>query len=560
MRTNGAVPPVALPAYQLGARLGGLSVIEVALTALIAVGLCLRVFAFAQDASLWFDEAMLARNVIEQDFWQLFGPLPHYAQAAPIGFLVVSKLIGASAGYSEEALRLFPLVAGIAAPLLLFWAIRPLVPLRMALLAAAFIALSPAAIRYSVEFKQYSIELAVSALTLLLWRQLLQARMLTLGRGALLAMAGALAVTMSFTVIVIMFAAGVVVLVYCIAEGSPPWSRAWWPRFLVLGLWAIAFVIVHIGIHQPAVAAQFKDYDFYFDNGLVGSRSSFVAATRWFTWRLLDNMNYFLTTIPGKLTPDRELLSWAAIVIAVLGAVALWCCSTALASLVIAVGLTLAVLAGIGVFPILVGRYNLFLVPIIAIVIGGGAEAWRLLPRLSPQPLNRAFKMAAVLPSLLLVGTVGIFGTSLARHPAIQDVRPLLALVDNAAERLPLVLFYGVQPAFEYYTRDHPRDHVELRGPRTDASRYLEIRVDWERSMEELSIAMSAYPQAWLLVTNELPHEMVSLMRVVKEYGTLELFAQAPGAHLYLFTRHDELGTVSSLQDHSGESLAKPAP
>ena len=58
--------------------------------------------------------AMLALNVVDRDYGELLGRLD-MNQAAPAGFLLVSKIVGSLADYSEFALRLFPCLLGIAA-------------------------------------------------------------------------------------------------------------------------------------------------------------------------------------------------------------------------------------------------------------------------------------------------------------------------------------------------------------------------------------------------------------------------------------------------------------
>ena len=60
------------------------------------------------------DEAMIALNIERRSYAELFGTLD-FNQAAPLGFLWLEKAAVQLLGPSELALRLWPLLAGIAA-------------------------------------------------------------------------------------------------------------------------------------------------------------------------------------------------------------------------------------------------------------------------------------------------------------------------------------------------------------------------------------------------------------------------------------------------------------
>jgi hypothetical protein len=77
------------------------------------VGAVLRLVQFFSCRSLWYDEALLALNVLHRSFKGLFQPLD-YHQGAPVGFLLLEMLSTQLAGKGELALRTIPLLAGIA--------------------------------------------------------------------------------------------------------------------------------------------------------------------------------------------------------------------------------------------------------------------------------------------------------------------------------------------------------------------------------------------------------------------------------------------------------------
>ena len=79
---------------------------------LLSAGILLRFIGYLESGSLWFDEAMLALNVVEKNFIELLGPL-EFQQIAPPLFLVLAKSATIVFGENEFALRLIPLLASL---------------------------------------------------------------------------------------------------------------------------------------------------------------------------------------------------------------------------------------------------------------------------------------------------------------------------------------------------------------------------------------------------------------------------------------------------------------
>ncbi|MDP9795399.1 hypothetical protein J2S43_003911 [Catenuloplanes nepalensis] len=127
---------------------------DIALVAVLA-GVVLRLWHYTQDASLWLDEAMIAINVRESGFGELTGELM-YNQSAPLAWLWLVRITRVLFGDGERALRLVPLLLGIAG-LIVAWLIarRWLGPAGAVTLVGLY-AISPSLIRYSAELKQYS--------------------------------------------------------------------------------------------------------------------------------------------------------------------------------------------------------------------------------------------------------------------------------------------------------------------------------------------------------------------------------------------------------------------
>ncbi len=121
---------------------------------LILAGIALRVILWYQNRDLVQDEANLARNLYERGFMRLAEPLS-YEQYAPPLFLWIEKLAAMLAGFSEKALRFYPLLCGIASLFLFRQVLRHYMKSVAAWLPMALLACTYLFIRYSAEVKQY---------------------------------------------------------------------------------------------------------------------------------------------------------------------------------------------------------------------------------------------------------------------------------------------------------------------------------------------------------------------------------------------------------------------
>ena len=108
----------------------------------VALGVGLRIQAFARGPSFWIDEAMLALNVVHKPIPELLQPLD-LNQGAPVGYLVASKLMMRGFGNSEATFRALSLVAGLAGLLIFARFAHAALPEAAARLGTSLFALSP---------------------------------------------------------------------------------------------------------------------------------------------------------------------------------------------------------------------------------------------------------------------------------------------------------------------------------------------------------------------------------------------------------------------------------
>ncbi|MDK1118006.1 MAG: glycosyltransferase family 39 protein [Anaerolineae bacterium] len=142
---------------------------------LLFLGIILRLRQYLTGRSLWLDEAMLALNIVNRDFVDLFQPLD-YDQGAPIGFLLIEKILNVLFGDHEFVFRLFPLVTGIAALIIFYLLLRHVTSGLSLLVGLTLFAFGPELIYYSSEVKQYIVDVLVTVGLLYLTSRLLEGK------------------------------------------------------------------------------------------------------------------------------------------------------------------------------------------------------------------------------------------------------------------------------------------------------------------------------------------------------------------------------------------------
>ena len=131
------------------------------MTILLILGVAARVVRFALRFPFWYDEAALSSSFLERGYLDLLRPL-ECGQTCPILFLWVQLTLVKLLGFSEYALRVYPLACGLGS----LWVFRHLA-VRLfrpttAVLAVGVLAASYPAIRYSAEGKPYGSDLFVA--------------------------------------------------------------------------------------------------------------------------------------------------------------------------------------------------------------------------------------------------------------------------------------------------------------------------------------------------------------------------------------------------------------
>ncbi len=338
----------------------------------LGAGVWLRIRQFVFNRSLWLDEAYLAASFTACDLVALLTEPLANGQAAPLGFLLVSKTLFELFGRTDWSLRLLPLLSGLLG-LWAGWRLSLLVfkqPLAR-LVFVALLTVSPVLIYYSSEFKQYGSDVAVALV--LLWCGL-AFQTEQPARGAWrLAVLGSLAVWLSHPSVFVLTALGTTLFVQLAHQRQ--WRAVW--AIGCAGLaWSLSFG-VNYAVSLKAVAASPTLSDFW----LAAYAPWPVWDSHvlwWYPQNLMGLVHLALrhegVAHHGSLDAWTDAWNVALSVAVVCGLVALFRQQRRMASL-LCVLLALTVLAsGLHLYPFR-SRLILFLVPVVCIGLAACVES-----------------------------------------------------------------------------------------------------------------------------------------------------------------------------------------
>jgi len=435
----------------------------------VGLGVALRLWQYLANASLWVDEAALARNVRDRSWTQLFAPLD-YAQVAPPLFLAIEKGLLTLLGGAEWVLRLPSLVAGLLALLLFRRVCERCLTATAASLAVIALALGAPFVFISSQVKPYSVD--VAAALLVVWTTL-EARRLGFERtqALRLGLLGLAIVWVSQASVLVLAGVGAALVVLAACSVLSPRVAG------VVALWSFgALAAVAWGRRSLTPA----DADYMRQFWARGFMPSAPGAAGLWLFRLS-------TGVFGAPDVDRSglgyPLAWAWAVLSCVGMLQLVRRDRAtalvlLSPLVAALGASVAGLYPCG------GRLRLYLVPLVLISLAAGVEAIGALMR-------GPFRGAG---GLLGAGLVAVAALVVIHRPPAyrpEHVRPLLESL--AAARRPgdaIYVYYGAGQSFLYYAprlglgagdyrvgnchRDEPREYLrELDGLRGERRAWL---------------------------------------------------------------------------------------
>lgn len=406
---------------------------DLAAALFILAGLALRLRQYLSGRSFWLDEAMLALNIVQRDFWGLFRPLD-YDQGAPLGFLLLEKLTITLLGNGELTLRLPPLIAGCLALVFFYACLRRVLSPAGFLPALAFFAISERLIYYTSELKQYIFDVFALLILLLvfLYASPKPDDESPAGRDWIpILLAGSLAVWFSHPSVFLLSGIGLTLL----------WqNRRNRRKFIQAGLVILIWLVSFGGLFLISLRTLTGN-DFLINYW----QNYFMPMPPWSNWgRYFSVLGQFITYF-GLAIPE-----WLAVLITLAGLAALWQIYPSLASVF---GLTLLAAFGVsalGKYP-LDGRMLLFAAPISIGLFGAAFEGlYRLL--LWARLRWSAAILIAILAALVLLPPASLAIERFQQPRMRSNMHPALAGLRLKYRPNDLIYVYsGAMPTFRYY-------------------------------------------------------------------------------------------------------------
>ena len=402
----------------------------------VLFGLVCRLSQYAANTSIWHDEAYVALSILHKSFAGLLGPLD-WNEASPPGFLVVEKLVAAFLGRSEYALRLVPLVAGLAGIICFVGLARRVCGAGVApFFAVLMMAASAKLIVQSNEVKHFTMDLLLAVLlgwlAIRIWHLRSPGRAL-LAWGAL----GAAGLWLSYASLFV-FAGTSLAL-------APRVIRAWhwpvWATYLAANLAVLISLVLLLG----PIRAQLSEEMLGFWAKSFPDTSSLAALVYWLGRSHLGLFNYFWRPFGGVLIP-----------LALLGGVRWWRTDRRPELLCLWLPVLMALAASfLHRWPFGGNQQMVFAAPAALLLAAEGIESLR-------RRLTRWHALAGwtVVVCLLLPGLADAayrISTPRLRH----EVRPVIEFVQRHLQPADQFLVF-IPAEFEFYTgRDFRNTSVE---------------------------------------------------------------------------------------------------
>lgn len=472
---------------------------------LILIGSSIRIRQYIFNRSLWLDEAMLALNIIRHSYLDLLKPLD-YIQTAPPLFLFIVNFLTEKFGYHEYVLRFLPLIAGIAS-LFLFWYLankflnKFVVPIAVGLLS-----FSSYAIYYSTEFKQYSVDLMVTIIILILSVHVYK-KNFDLKSNLLLGILGALFICLSHTSVFILAGASLsLVLTVFLKERLKGIKKFGY----ILGMslfWLISFAVNYLFIIRVIAPAQIEQE--YWQSSYAPMPIISVSDLLWYPKTLL----YILRNPLDLYFVGITLLVLFA------GLVSFYNKKEKFFLFLVSLPFIFLIIASmLGAYPI-IDRLVVFILPIFFLLISKGIEEFSL--NLSGKNIIIIF----LLIILIFFQPLAQSSKSLLVPRYKEETRPMIEYYqNNKAKEDKIYVYYSTVPAFLYYTRETKEGFIE--GVRS--------REDQEKYLDELE-SLDGEGRIWFIFSHVHENEEEIYIKKLNELGKRLDYKSAYGSSIYLY-------------------------
>ncbi len=380
---------------------------------LLALGIFFRLIHFLENRSLWEDEAWRALWIGAQSYPDIIFNKPFASDlpVMPLGFLLLGKISIQIFGNNEFALRLFPLIFGIA-NLFLFYALlkRRVSPKAMGVAFGLAIFLD-SLIYFSAEFKQYSQDIFV-ALALYLIFDRLRVQSLNLIQRAVLGLSGALAIFLSHTAIFILATMGILMLRELFFNKA---KNAVGNILIIFGYWLVGFIFYYRLVFHGMLGNKITQNMF----------SQYLWPNPPWSW---ESLKWLVNSGVGLFQdPLNVSVAWLGAVLTLMGMVVMWRRNKGTFCLFAFPMILVLSASSLKVYPFH-GRFLLFMVPNLLLFLAVGTEVV-----FAKKSLMRQCAYGIILTILFFTPVTSAFQKSVEGR-GFEEVRPLMAVLKAHAQ------------------------------------------------------------------------------------------------------------------------------
>ena len=472
----------------------------------IFMGLILRIRSFITGRSLWLDEAMLALNILNRSFGGLFQQPMEYGQSSPIGYVISVKAITLIFGDSEYSLRLYSLIAGCFALILIAIVSRNTLGKAGGLIALVLFAFNPDLIYYSSETKQYISDVITTLILIwLLQRQLrIQA---TKKDFVFLGIAGAIILWFSHPIVFVAAGVGITLFLHYWINKDRERQLA----TMLCGLaWGISLILL------------------YFVN-LRHLASSELLLSYWQEGFMELKLGWFVSIWQGFVEDPLgfRVNAFVVFVFFIVGLSYLTKQKWQMSSVII-ITFTLAFIAsGLHKYSLL-GRMMLFAIPLIVIVITAGIAGIGSL--FKHRYLSLALQILCILYFMWMPFKVSL--DEFVEPTYREHIKPTLEyLVDYKRDGDLIYVYYSTGPAFRFYS---PKFGLDKPDPIIGKDHSNEP----ENYYDEIN-ALKGNGRVWFLFSHIYEkdgfNEKDFIMEYVDEVGEKIREYRVPSTSIYLY-------------------------
>lgn len=331
---------------------------RVFLMLLIFAGVGVRLLQFFYNRSIWYDEAKVTLHILVRSFSELHWPMPT-ATSAPLFFLYLVKFNTVIFGYNEYALRLLPLFCGILTVILYYFFSRAILPQPYNIISVAFIAFASPLIYYSVECKQYGIDVFVTLCLFLSYIYLINQNHIILKNILLVGILGIIAILFSYPSVFVLAAIGCTLIYHWRYKLKLTDCLI---LFFIGVIWILAFYIQYV-----ITLDHIQKVDWFHNFWLEGYVQPYFSLNA-----LKHNVDLTRNLLIFAGLPNTAMILIPCVILIILGFFDIWDRHRPLALLIICLTCFL-VLASLSMKYPIAKRMALFTLPIIFILISAGS-------------------------------------------------------------------------------------------------------------------------------------------------------------------------------------------